>query len=149
MQVSSNWYRYFLQVNGVEKLNVDHFLQEISNNSLDSLVSLFAFIALEVDLCLSRAVASRGSGSPPPNFWPNSWPYLNQGGRLYQPQSYEPPRIFRPCDGPAFILLMLDLIDTVNKDTIVIRNKRFLIFSLCKFFSFFLHCSQSCTSQVL
>ena len=49
----TNRYMYYLQVNGVEKLNVDDFFQAISNNSLDSLVSLFAFIALEVDLCLS------------------------------------------------------------------------------------------------
>ena len=26
-------------------------------------------------------------------YWPNSWPYLNQGGRLCPPQYYEPPQI--------------------------------------------------------
>ena len=36
----------------------------------------------------------------------------------------------------SFILLMLDLIDTANKDTIVIRSKSVLKFSLCKYFFF-------------
>ena len=30
-------------------------------------------------------------------------PYISsRGDRLCPPQYYEPPRIFRPCDGPAF-----------------------------------------------
>ena len=41
-----------------------------------------------------RAVARGGDfgGFSHPNIWQNSYPYLNQGGRLCPPQSYKPPK---------------------------------------------------------
>ena len=45
-------------------------------------------------------------GAPPPGIWQISKPYSNQGDRLCPPQYYEPPRIFRPCDGPDILCLL-------------------------------------------
>ena len=41
-----------------------------------------------------------GALAPPPVFGQTVNPISTRGGRLYPPQYYEPPRIFRPCDGP-------------------------------------------------
>ena len=50
----------------------------------------------------SRPVASGGAGGAkaPPVFGQTVNPISTRGDRLCPPQYYEPPRIFRPCDGP-------------------------------------------------
>ena len=40
-------------------------------------------------------------GLQPPQFLAEQFTLSQPGGRLYPTQYYEPPRIFRPCDGPV------------------------------------------------
>ena len=50
-----------------------------------------------------RPVARGGAweASAPPIFGRSVNPISTRGSRLCPPKYYEPPRIFRPCDGPA------------------------------------------------
>ena len=56
-------------------------------------------------LCLCKLQARRKRGAEgalaPPVFGRTVNPISTRGSRLCPPQYYEPPRIFRPCDGPA------------------------------------------------
>ena len=52
-----------------------------------------------------RAVANGGAGeaSAPQVFDRSVNPISTMGDRLCPPQYYQPPRIFRPCDGPVSV----------------------------------------------
>ena len=53
-------------------------------------------------LKIARPVARGGwGGYSPPVFSRTVKPISTRGSRLCPPQYYEPPRIFRPCDGPV------------------------------------------------
>ena len=43
-----------------------------------------------------------GGAMAPPDFGRSVNPISTRGVRLYPPQYYQPPRNFRPCDGPVF-----------------------------------------------
>ena len=45
----------------------------------------------------------------PPGFGQTVNPISTRGGRLYPPQYYQPPRIFRPCDGPEVTYLEIEI----------------------------------------
>ena len=54
-----------------------------------------------------RAVASVGAGGAlaPPVFGQSVNSILTRGGKLCPSQYYQPPRIFRPCDGPVMFVI--------------------------------------------
>ena len=52
-----------------------------------------------------RQGVGAGGASAPPVFDRSVNPISTRGGWLCPPQYYQPPRIFRPCDGPALGLV--------------------------------------------
>ena len=89
------------------------------------------FIAYAVSR-LSQAGGGGGAWDPPPCFWQNRLPYHNQGGKLYPPQYYKPPRIFRPCDGPVYVRIVRTLSWTLQ-DFVDCHVSLYLVIYLIRF----------------
>ena len=65
----------------------------------------------------------------PPRFWRSSYPYFNQGDRLYPPHYYWPLLIFRPSYGPGMVGYLYWLPSTVQCRFLF----QFDSFSTCEF----------------
>ena len=75
----------------------------------------------------------------PPVFGKTVNPISTRGDRLCPPQYYEPPRIFRPCDGPAWWLGGRNSCKKSHQRA----NLNFLFLTLCAYLF------KNCPSQLL
>ena len=111
MQRKGHLYIYFspislqkgvFRTNCMDCLDRTNVVQSYMNKeALADILSKLGLLRYANETCLHIRAVARGQGLQPPQCLTDQLTLSQPGGRLCPPQYYQPPKIFRPCDGPA------------------------------------------------